>query len=306
MKLISCHDGKLHALEAGGLRAAGPRAFRTGLAALDALPPGGAFARGAVHELLTAPSDAKPLFLAALLARGAGSGDTGSRDKETRGQGDKERETGGTASFDPLVSLSPDPPASSAIVWSDPHGELYPPALAALGIPLERLFLLHPADEAEQVWAVAECLRCPGVAAVVAALPERRKRLTRVEARRLQLAAERGGGVGLLLRASGRGSAPPPEHAAATRWLVRPEPGERNVQRWRIQLLSGHGGRVGESVILEHHRGNDDNTSLGTDRHRQRVRPVAAHPVHPAAQLADRPAPPRAPAATTPGRRATG
>ena len=297
MKLISCHDGKLHALEAGALAGPQGRTFRTGLAALDALPPGGAFARGAVHELLTAPSDAKPLFLAALLARGAGSGDAGSRnkeirsrDKETRGQGDKERETGGTASFDPLVSLSPDPPASSAIVWSDPHGELYPPALAALGIPLERLFLLHPANEADQVWALAECLRCRGVAAAVAALPPR-QRLSRVEARRLQLAAERGGGVGLLLRTAGKASA---EHAATTRWLVRPERGERNEQRWRIQLIHGHGGRVGQSIILEHHR--DAHRSAAAD---ESLRPrLTAHPVRPAAELADRPAVP-------PARRAT-
>ena len=43
MKLISCHDGKLHALEAGEDGLAGPadNAFRTGLPALDALPPGG-------------------------------------------------------------------------------------------------------------------------------------------------------------------------------------------------------------------------------------------------------------------------
>jgi protein ImuA len=267
MKLISCHDGKLHALETGGLRAAGPGAFRTGLAALDALSPGGAFARGAVHELLTAPSDGKPLFLAALLARGAG-------------EGGKVNDPPLTLSPPHLVAPSSFP---SPIIWSDPHGELYPPALAALGIPLERLFLLHPGNEADQVWALAECLRCRGVAAAVAALPPR-QRLSRVEARRLQLAAERGGGVGLLLRTAGKASA---EHAATTRWLVRPERGERHVQRWRIQLVFGHGGRVGQAIILEHHR----------DAHRpaEPLRPrLTAHPVRPAAELADRPAVPPA------------
>src|SRR5688500_3538255 len=133
MKLISCHDGKLHALEEGAL--AGPRArtFRTGLPALDALPPGGAFARGAVHELLADPADGQPLFLAAVLARGAGGGER--RDKGTGGQGDKETKERSAAcsSSGPLVPLSPCPPVSSAIVWSDPLGELYPPALAALG-----------------------------------------------------------------------------------------------------------------------------------------------------------------------------
>src|SRR2546423_1093128 len=75
--------------------------------------------------------------------------------------------------------------------------------------------------------------------------------LPALEARRLQLSAERGGGIGLLLRPLGRASS---EHAAVTRWLVRPAPGERTVQRWSIQLVHGHGGRVGQSVILEHSR----------------------------------------------------
>jgi protein ImuA len=254
MKLISCHDGKLHALDAGSARAgsaastAGCKAFHTGLAALDALSPGGAFARGAVHELLTAPADGTPMFFAAMLARRAWAG----TDDATRNTG--------------------------AVVWSDPRQELYPPAVATVGIPLERLFLLHPKDAADHVWAVAECLRCRGVAAVVAALPERH-RLSRVEARRLQLAAERGGGVGLLLRTDGKAS---DEHAAVTRWLIRPAKGERNVQRWRIQLLFGHGGRVGQSIILEHHR--------DPQQQQQSLPPrIEAHPVRPAAELADRP-----------------
>ena len=272
MKLISCHDGKLHALDAGVAAVAGSarpsssaNAFRTSLAALDDLPPGGAFARGAVHELLHPPGEPAPMFFAALLAQCAG-------------EAEQQRRTG-------------------AIVWADPARELYPPALAAFGIPLERVFLLHPGNEADQVWALTECLRCRGVAAVVAALPPPRRRgrggLSRVEARRLQLAAERGGGVGLLLRTDGRGAG---EHAAVTRWLVRPEPGERNVQRWRIQLVFGHGGRVGQSIILEHHRDREDDDAQQQQRQQhpeQPLRPrIEAHPVRPAAELADRPVSP--------------
>jgi protein ImuA len=256
MKLISCHDGKLHALDAGSSRIArqahadeGRHTFRTGLDAFDALPPGGALARGAVHELLHAPGKAVPMFPAAWLARCAAAG-------------------------------------QNAIIWSDPTHELYPPALAALGIPLERVFLLHPASEADQIWALAECLRCRGVAAVVAAIPPRQRGqggLTRVEARRLQLAAEQGGGVGLLMRSTaGRSSG---EHAAVTRWLVKSESGERNVQRWRIQLIFGHGGQVGQSIILEHHR--DRHATAATKPVLPRL---TAHPVRPAAELADRPA----------------
>src|SRR5262249_23167779 len=131
-----------------------------------------------------------------------------------------------------------------AVAWCDPQGCLYPPALEAAGIALERLFVLRPKSWADEVWAVAECLRCPGGGVTLANLTK----LSRVEARRLQLAAESGGGVGILLRTPGAAAA---EYAAVTRWLVRPMMGERNVQRWQLQLIHGHGGRVGQSVILE-------------------------------------------------------
>src|SRR5690348_1940587 len=132
---------------------------------------------------------------------------------------------------------------SSSLIWSDPTHQLYPPALAAHGIPPDRLLLLRPRDLEEQTWAIAECLRCRGVGAVVAAPGA----LSRIEARRLQLAAEQGGGVGLLLRTTRDAT----HYAAATRWLVRSARGQRTVQRWNIQLLHGHGGRIGQTVCLE-------------------------------------------------------
>jgi protein ImuA len=226
MRLIASHNGKLLTLNPNGSAAAG-RSFSSGLADWDALAPGGAFARGAIHELLTTPADGKAMFAAMVLASFG-----------EKGQSARKQEN-------PSSSLS------HAIIWCDPANELYPPALAAHGFPLDRLFLLHPKipdpKGKELIWAIAECLRCKGVGAVVAAPP----RLSRIQARRLQLAAEQGGGVGLLLRHVGRDSAC---HAAATRWLIRPAPGGRNVQRWTIQLLHGHGGRIGQTLCLEHCR----------------------------------------------------
>ena len=236
MKLITCHGGKLLTLgemagDGGPCAAADVPSFRTGLAALDALAPGGALRRGAVHEILAEPSDGKPLVFAALLARSScGAGEEPVVPDENHGRFARA--------------------TCRAIVWSDPGHGIYPPALAAQGIDLERLFLLQPKTPAEQTWAIGECLKCRGVAAVVAEVGAPH-RLTRLDARRLQLAAERGGGVGLLLRPAGKASA---EHAAATRWLVRPARGERTVQRWSVQLIHGHGGRVGQTVFLEHSR----------------------------------------------------
>jgi protein ImuA len=90
-------------------------------------------------------------------------------------------------------------------------------------------------------------MRCKGVSATIAQVG----RLSRIEARRLQLAAEQGGGIGILLRPMDRNAS---VYAAASRWLVSPAQGLRTVQRWKIQLIHAHGGRIGQTVILEHHR----------------------------------------------------
>lgn len=204
MQVVSCYLGKIQITDNKRLKPV-ERMFYTGMEALDELA--GGFPRRSVHELL-GEDGYKPGFAAGILAKAA------------------------------LHA------AGGWLVWLDGDRRLYPPGLAGLGIDLSRLILLRPDKPGEQVWAVAECLRCKGVAAVVAALD----RLSRIEARRLQLAAEAGGSTGILLRPAGRISR---EYAAATRWLVRPLPGQRTMQRLNLQLIHGHGGRVGQSVILE-------------------------------------------------------
>lgn len=247
MQLISCHDGRLLTLEGTRLSACAGEGFRTGLEPLDALAPGGTFARGAVHEILCDPSHGTPLFVASILAKSA-------------------------SEFSPPGALPADnaPGFEHPLIWSDPYRTIYPPALALHGIPLTRLILLRAPME-EQTWALAECLRCKGVGAVVAGVPE----LSRLEARRLQLAAETGGGAAILLRPTGRGSH---VYAAATRWLVRPAPGERTTQRWTVQLLHGHGGRLGQAVTLEYCRENHLVRALEmlADRSDSQAAPVVA------------------------------
>jgi protein ImuA len=127
---------------------------------------------------------------------------------------------------------------------------VYPPALAAAGICLDRIYFLRPRTPRDLLWGMGESLRCPGVAAVIAAPG----RLSRIEARRLQLAAETGGGAGLLLRAAPGQGRLPPHYAAATRWVVQPAPGDPTVQRWKIRLVHCHGGNLDQTIILEHCR----------------------------------------------------
>ena len=232
MHFISCHDGQIVTASAvgGSLTPQHDRGFRTGLDVLDYLLPDHSFARGAVHEILFSGGHPAAKFLALLLARAAGG----------------------------------------VVVWCDRLRTLYPPAVVAAGISVEKLFLLRPPGQAEQSWAVAECMRCPGVGVTVAPVAT----LSRVEALRYHLAAERGGGVGLLLRPLDRNAS---VYAAATRWLVAPAPGLRTVQRWSVQLIHAHGGRVGETVILEHHR--ETNTVRAAEQLADRQAATTPQPV---------------------------
>src|SRR5687768_14389824 len=227
MQLISCHNHQLLKLNASDLtsaRANNNNPFTTHLSPLDALLPNHSLARAALHEILWTTT--QPLLFAALLAQSATRGGTG---------------------VPPVKKKNTLPP----IIWSDPQHRLYPPALAAAGIPLHQLYLLKPPTPADELWAVTQCLACKGVGATIADVG----RLTRIQARRLHLAAERGGGIGLLLRPYD--SRVSKEHAAATRWLVEPAPGERTIQRWKIQLIHGHGGLTHKPVYLEYHRDRD-------------------------------------------------
>src|SRR5947209_5002729 len=51
-----------------------------------------------------------------------------------------------------------------ACVLVDPAGEFYPPALARLGVPLERTVIVRPGSPRDGLWAWEQALRCPGVA----------------------------------------------------------------------------------------------------------------------------------------------
>jgi hypothetical protein len=83
-----------------------------------------------------------------------------------------------------------------ALVVLDAQRGFYPPAAALWGVDLARVLVIQVSSLREQVWALDQCLRCPAVAAVWASL----EHLDPRDFRRLQLAVEQGGGVGLLVR----------------------------------------------------------------------------------------------------------
>ena len=133
-----------------------------------------------------------------------------------------------------------------ALVVFDRTGEFYPPAAVRLGIDPQEMIVVQAASLADNLWALDQVLRCPAVAAALAWPAELDGRTFR----RLQLAAEQGGGLGLFVR---------PERVrhepswAEARLVVEPLPAAAAdaPRRLKVQLLRCRGGASGGSVEVE-------------------------------------------------------
>ena len=207
---------RIAVLEKQGFGAPGAtarKALALGVAEVDGALPWGGLPRGRLHEVGGDASAAG--FCAALLGRAAvdgailwclRSGDSGG--------------SGGSGGV----------------------GALHGPGLAGFGLEPGRLIVVSGTGEKEVLWAMEEGLRHAPIAAVVGEV----QTISLVATRRLQLAAEAGGGLGILLR-SGRAAA---ASAATTRWHVSaaasaPEASQDKGlgrPRWRVRLDKCRGG----------------------------------------------------------------
>jgi protein ImuA len=138
------------------------------------------------------------------------------------------------------------------ILYFDAAGDLYPPSAEFMGISLERLLVVRIHRRADTLWALEQALRCSAVAAVVAAVG----RLEPLEARRLQLAAEIGGAVVLLvstLPERGGGVNLGPATFAATRLLLSPiaveEASKAERRSVRAEILKSREGGAAARVV---------------------------------------------------------
>jgi len=154
-----------------------------------------------------------------------------------------------------------------AVVVLDAQDEFYPPAAVRLGIEPDQLLVVQAANPADHAWALDQVLRSPGVAATVAWPEQLGSRLDGHAFRRLQLAVEQGGGLGLLLRPETARAEP---SWADVRLLITPRPcaGTDPVRRLTIELLRCRAATGGRSVDVEW----DDETCT------VRLAPPVAHP----------------------------
>jgi protein ImuA len=186
------------------------RVFSTGCTSLDCCLPSGGYDSGTLVEYFQTHRASSAMILALTAAREA---------------------MVATAGYGVFID------------WSQ---QFYPPAAAAMGLDLKRLIIVRPCNLADRLWAIDQALRSPAIAAVVAEV----EHLDDRGARRLQLAAEQGGGIGLLVR-----------HAAAQRhpswaevqWLVRPLAVGAAHRQLELQLLRARGGRMGARQRVQIH-----------------------------------------------------
>jgi hypothetical protein len=130
-----------------------------------------------------------------------------------------------------------------SIAWIAPPYVPYAPALAQRGLPLERVLIVHTRNPQESLWACEQALRCSAIGAVLSWPGHIIDR----NLRRLQLAAECGGAIGILHRPieARRESSP-----AALRLQL-----QSLDEHLRVHILKARGGRAGLTFQL---RASDD------------------------------------------------
>lgn len=161
------------------------------------------------------------------------------------------------------------------------EGVLYPPALAALGVDLDRFLAVFASDEKTLLWAAEETARTPAIAAAIVEIPAGAKRVDLVATRRLHLAAMRAGAAVILLRTN---AAPEPS-AAVRRWRVAPAPSAADpddarapgLPCWTVELERCRAGARG-LFIAEYSPDAEPLLRPHVERQAARALPRAARP----------------------------
>jgi protein ImuA len=175
-------------------------------------------------------------------------------------------------------------------VWVLRRDDLWAPGLEGLGFPSGRLIQVCARDEAEALAVMEDALSTEGVAAVVGEADA----VDLTAGRRLQLACEKRGATGFLIRRrpfGGKALREPAGSAAASRWRVTSAPSEPpagefglGAPRFAVTLERCRGGRPG-AWLFEAKSAYSLETADGT------------HPLRLVADLGDRQLAPPQPAA---------
>lgn len=157
---------------------------------------------------------------------------------------DSPENTAATSSFIAAM-LSRLNQSSGTVLWISKSKTLYAPGLLPFGLDPNRVVFIHVGNDRQALWAIEEALRAKGLMAVVGEIGNADMTATR----RLQLAVEKSGTTGFLLRVPKR------EHSSVCvgRWRIqhitseetKGLPGVGNA-RWRVDLEKVRHGQPGQ------------------------------------------------------------
>jgi len=189
-----------------------------GLPAIDRRLPGGGLMRGALHEVAGGGHGAVDGAAAALFAAGIAA--------RTKGK----------------------------VLWCVTRRDLFAPAVAQVGLSHNRVIFVEAGDEKDLLACFEEGLRHTGLGAAIAEVAK----LSMTTSRRLQLAAEASGGIGIAIRRWRRQTEAADfgqPTAAATRWRVSavpspslPVPGIGRA-RWLVELIRCRAGDSADFIV---------------------------------------------------------
>ncbi|MBY5336386.1 damage-inducible mutagenesis protein [Rhizobium leguminosarum] len=189
-----------------------------GLPDIDATLPGGGLAYGALHEFAGGGSGTVDGAAAALFAAGVAA--------RTKGK----------------------------VVWCLTRPDLFMPALAQAGLHPDRVIFVESDREEDVLASMEEALGYGGLGAVVGEIV----RLPMVSSRRLQLAAEKTGTMGIAVRRWRRQTEANDfgqPTASTTRWRVSVLPSEAlpvpgvGRARWLVELMRSRAGECAEFCV---------------------------------------------------------
>jgi protein ImuA len=216
---IAALRAKVAVIESGGRTGGGVLPF--GMESLDARLPGGGLPLGRWHEIVS--------------------------------PGLETETAAAPAAFAALMAA---PLAKTGeAVWVLRRDDLWAPGLAGLGFPPQRLIQVCARDEAETLAVMEDALATVGVTCVFGEV----EAVDLTAGRRLQLACEKRGSTGFVIRRRPFGGTAKAEAAgsiATTRWRVASAPSEPpmgefglGAPRFTVELERCRGGRTGAWIL---------------------------------------------------------